>query len=78
MVDGTLVYHRGFGDRQAAVKDPKPSLFVSPLVFLHDGSVAARRTYPLMAAVPACTGGQGSGQSRPVPCPSCPLDKLLP
>jgi hypothetical protein len=28
MVDGTLVYHRGFGDRRTAVRDPKPSLYV--------------------------------------------------
>ncbi|MDQ0619634.1 multicopper oxidase domain-containing protein [Arthrobacter globiformis] len=52
MVDGTLVYHRGYGDRQTAVKDPKPSLFVSPRVFRRNGSVVASRTYPLGAAVP--------------------------
>ena len=26
MVDGSLVYHRGFGERRTAVTDPKPAL----------------------------------------------------
>ncbi|MFP3459327.1 multicopper oxidase domain-containing protein [Arthrobacter globiformis] len=66
MVDGTLVYHRGFGDRRTAVKGPKPSLFVSPRVFLRNGSVVASRTYPLKAAVPAL--------GRPTPAAKDPLN----
>ena len=82
MVDGTLVYHRGFGDRRTAVKDPKPSLFVSPRVFLRNGFVVASRTYPLKAAMPplgaAVTGNQGPAQSRGVPRAPRPLGQLLP
>ena len=52
MVDGSRVYHRGFGDRRTLVNDPKPSLTVSPRVFLRNGSLVASRTYPLKAAVP--------------------------
>ncbi|MGY2746919.1 multicopper oxidase domain-containing protein [Arthrobacter sp. UYCu723] len=52
MVDGSFVYHRGFGDRPTLASDPKPSLAVSPRVFLRNGSVVASRTYPLRAAVP--------------------------
>lgn len=52
MVDGSLVYHRGFGDRRTLVTDPRPSLAVSPRVFLQNGTVVASRTYPLKAAVP--------------------------
>lgn len=52
MVDGTRVYHRGFGDRRTLVNDPKPSLVISPRVFLRNGSVVASRTYPLKATPP--------------------------
>jgi hypothetical protein len=66
MVDGTLVYHRGFGDRRTVVMDPKPSLAVSPRVFQRNGSVVASRTYPLKAAVPP--------QGRPTPAAKDPLN----
>ncbi|WP_251024432.1 multicopper oxidase domain-containing protein [Arthrobacter sp. ISL-65] len=66
MVDGTLVYHRGYGDRPTAVKDPKPSLFVSPRVFRRNGSVVASRTYPLSAAVPP--------KGRPAPAAKDPAN----
>jgi FtsP/CotA-like multicopper oxidase with cupredoxin domain len=52
MVDGSLVYHRGFGDRPTPVGDPNPSLALSPLVFSASGQVTASRTYPLGAALP--------------------------
>ena len=52
MVDGTRVYHRGFGDRRTLVNDPKPSLTISPRVFLRNGSLVASRTYPLKATIP--------------------------
>jgi hypothetical protein len=52
MVDGSRVYHRGFGDRPTLLRDPNPSLAVSPRVFLRNGTVAASRIYPLSAATP--------------------------
>ena len=42
MVDGSLVYHRGLGDRRTAVTDPKPALAMSPRVFTAAGQVIAR------------------------------------
>jgi hypothetical protein len=47
MVDGTLVYMRGFGSEPSG--DPEPSLTISPQVFLADrvGPVASRH-YPLV------------------------------
>ncbi len=66
MVDGTLVYHRGFGDRKTMVTDPKPSLAVSPRVFQRDGTVIASRTYPLHAPAP--------GLGRPAPAGEDPLN----
>jgi hypothetical protein len=46
MVDGTLVYMRGFGE--AATGDPNPSLTISPRVFLADGrGPVDSRLYPL-------------------------------
>jgi len=46
MVDGTLVYMRGFGE--AAVGDPNPSLTIAPRVFLADGrGPVESRLYPL-------------------------------
>ncbi|MFP5367595.1 MAG: multicopper oxidase domain-containing protein, partial [Actinomycetes bacterium] len=53
MVDGSLVYHRGFGDRATAVTDPAPALKMSPHVFTSAGQVVASRSYPLNAPVPA-------------------------
>lgn len=52
MVDGSLVYHRGFGDRRTALNDPKPALAMSPRVITANGRVVASRTYPLGAPVP--------------------------
>src|SRR4051794_39946070 len=52
MVDGALVYHRGFGERPTAVSDPRPSLAVSPHVFTAAGEVLASRTYPLGRPLP--------------------------
>ena len=47
MVDGTLVYMRGYGG--SPVSDPRPSLTIEPHLFLKDrvGPVASR-TYPLV------------------------------
>lgn len=66
MVDGSLVYHRGFGDRKTTANDPKPSLAVSPQVFQRDGTVVASRTYPLHAPAP--------GLGRPAPADEDPLN----
>jgi hypothetical protein len=52
MVDGALVYHRGFGDRVTSVKDPVPSLALDPYVFTRDGRVVKSRTYPIEAVPP--------------------------
>ena len=52
MVDGSLVYHRGFGERRTGVNDPKPALAISPRVFTANGQVVASRTYPLGAPLP--------------------------
>ena len=52
MVDGSLVYHRGFGERRTAVNDPNPSLALSPRVITANGRVVASRTYPLGAPLP--------------------------
>ena len=52
MVDGSLVYHRGFGDRLTRREDPKPALAISPRVFTATGQVVASRSYPLTAPVP--------------------------
>ena len=51
MVDGALVYMRGYGEVAAA--DPKPSLTISPKVFLRDGrGPVDSRFFPLDAEVP--------------------------
>lgn len=52
MVDGALVYHRGFGERRTAVTDPKPALIMTPRVFTAGGQIVASRTYPLSAPIP--------------------------
>ena len=52
MVDGSLVYHRGFGERRTEVNDPKPALAMNPRVITTNGLVVASRTYPLGAPVP--------------------------
>ncbi len=66
MVDGSLVYHRGFGDRRTARTDPAPSLTVSPHVFLRDGRTVASRTYPLTATIPP--------RGRPAPAAKDPAN----
>jgi hypothetical protein len=51
MVDGALVYMRGFGE--VAAGDPQPSLTISPKVFLVDGhGPIDSRFFPLDAEVP--------------------------
>lgn len=52
MVDGALVYLRGFGARPTAADDPAPSLTLPPHVFLADGTLVQSRTYPLDAEIP--------------------------
>ncbi|WP_051441765.1 Tat pathway signal protein [Arthrobacter sp. H14] len=52
MVDGALVYHRGFGDRPTAVDDAAPSLTLPPHVFTADGRLVKSRKYPLNATSP--------------------------
>ncbi|MFL4476793.1 multicopper oxidase domain-containing protein [Paeniglutamicibacter sp. ORCA_105] len=52
MVDGALVYHRGFGDRRTARGDARPALAISPRVFTAQGTLVASRTYPVNAAKP--------------------------
>jgi FtsP/CotA-like multicopper oxidase with cupredoxin domain len=52
MVDGSLVYHRGFGERPGKVSDANPSLSMSPHVFTAGGQVVRSRTYPLSAPPP--------------------------
>ncbi|MCU1633584.1 MAG: copper resistance protein [Micrococcaceae bacterium] len=52
MVDGSLVYHRGFGDRATRIDDANPALKLSPQVFTAAGPVVPSRTYPLNSPVP--------------------------
>ena len=52
MVDDSLVYMRGFGGTPTDISAPKPSLRISPQVFLADGSLISSRTYPLDAPKP--------------------------
>lgn len=52
MVDGSLVYHRGFGERRTTLSDVSPSLSMGPRVFTAAGDVVASRTYPLTAPPP--------------------------
>ena len=52
MVDGTVVYQRGFGDRASGTGDARPSLALSPRAFLADGRLVPARTFPVGAAVP--------------------------
>jgi len=52
MVDGSLVYMRGFGDRATRRSDPAPSLTCAPRAFLADGRLVDGRTHPFGAPVP--------------------------
>ena len=53
MVDGSLVYMRGFGDRATSRHDPAPSLTIAPRAFLADGRLVDGRAYPPGARVPS-------------------------
>jgi FtsP/CotA-like multicopper oxidase with cupredoxin domain len=67
MVDGALVYMRGFGD--AATGDPRPSLTITPTVFQAGAAgPVASRFYPLVGpdrlpeeGVPASAGADPAG-----------------
>lgn len=59
MVDGSMVYHRGFADQPTAPGDPQPRLYLTPQVITAANDVIASRTYPLNAALPLA--------GRPVP-----------
>ncbi|GER22843.1 hypothetical protein NCCP1664_13400 [Zafaria cholistanensis] len=52
MVDGSLVYHRGFGERRTERADPRPALAIRPHAFMASGALVAARTYPPEAAEP--------------------------
>ena len=52
MVDDSLVYMRGFGSQPSDINAPRPSLRVSPRVFLADGRLVSSRSYPLDAEPP--------------------------
>ena len=52
MVDDSLVYQRGFGDKPTALRDARPSLRIVPKIFTRNGTVVQSRTYPLGAALP--------------------------
>lgn len=52
MVDDSLVYQRGFGDKPTALRDARPSLRIIPKIFTRDGQIIESRTYPLGAAIP--------------------------
>lgn len=52
MVDGALVYHRGFSERPTPASDPAPSLALSPHVFTAAGALVKSRIYPLEAVPP--------------------------
>ncbi|MHA7293084.1 multicopper oxidase domain-containing protein [Arthrobacter sp. HLT1-21] len=52
MVDDSLVYHRGFGDRPTDVDDFRPSLAIAPKVFTAAGQLVESRSYPLGAPLP--------------------------
>ncbi|MFN0029903.1 MAG: multicopper oxidase domain-containing protein [Acidimicrobiales bacterium] len=72
MVDGSMAYRWGFGDRPTDLADPIPSLTISPRCFLADGSLVASRLYPPSAAAPP--------RGRPEPAgadPDHPFSYLL-
>lgn len=52
MVDGSLVYHRGYGDKPSNLRDASPSLCLPPQVITANNEVVPSRTYPLGAALP--------------------------
>jgi hypothetical protein len=64
MVDGSLVYMRGFGDAPTDLDSPTPSLRIRPRVFSADGNLVSSRIYPVDAAVPP--------EGRPAPAADHP------
>ncbi|GAB3529261.1 multicopper oxidase domain-containing protein [Arthrobacter monumenti] len=52
MVDDSLVYHRGFGDRPSDLQDANPSLTIPAQIITANNEVIPSRTYPLGAALP--------------------------
>lgn len=52
MVDGSLVYMRGFGERPTNLNAATPSLTISPRVFLANGKLVKSRSYPIGAPLP--------------------------
>ena len=65
MVDGSLVYMRGFGARPTKRDDAAPSLTFPPQVFLADGTLQESRVYPLDAVLPEeGRPGPASGPDR--------------
>lgn len=71
VVDGTLVYQRGFGDRPSGLGDAAAQLTLAPHAFLADGRLVPARTFPLDARVPvkgrpqpAATVGDGTHTLR--------------
>jgi FtsP/CotA-like multicopper oxidase with cupredoxin domain len=52
MVDGSLVYLRGFGEKATTINDPFPSLTISPRIFFADGRLVDSRLFPPDAAPP--------------------------
>ena len=56
MVDGSLVYMRGFGDRLTTIDSPSPSLTAAPQLFRADGKLQSTRAYPPGHPVPPESG----------------------
>jgi FtsP/CotA-like multicopper oxidase with cupredoxin domain len=50
MIDGSLVYMRGFGDRRTSVDSPRPSLTIPATAFFADGRITQPHSYPEHAA----------------------------
>ncbi len=64
MVDGSLVYMRGFGDAPTDIGSATPSLRARPVVFLADGTLVSSRSYPADAVLPV--------EGRPTPAANHP------
>ena len=59
MVDGSLVYMRGFGDRRTSVDSPQPSLTIPATVFHENGRITQPHSYP--------EGAVEGHEGRPMP-----------
>lgn len=68
MVDGSMVYMRGFGDQATTIADTYPSLSISPRIFFADGQLVANRLFPPSATAPP--------SGRPLPAGIDPNDGL--